>query len=272
MFDRLTQISHSVSPTIKDRRLEVFSDNSHVTMSTLVTNCKQKVEQNLIEADQSLINLKIPKEVLLRILSCLDIVSLCRCAQVSNYWNLLALDGSNWQQVDLFEFQTYVEGVVVENLSQRCGGFLKKLSLKGCENVGDETLEIFTSNCRNLENLNLHNCKKISDKTLNSLGKNSALLYFLDIYSCVKISDRGLRHLGNGCPLLTHIDISWCELISDSGIHSLTSGCPKLKSLIAKGLKKMTNVALESLGNNCSMLAVLDIHKCPVRNLDDVIC
>ena len=53
---------------------------------------------------------------------------------------------------------------MVENLSQRCGGFLKKLSLKGCENVGDETLEIFTSNCRNLENLNLHNCKKISDK------------------------------------------------------------------------------------------------------------
>ena len=29
--------------------------------------------------------------------------------QVSNYWNNLALDGSNWQKVDLFEFQTFVE-------------------------------------------------------------------------------------------------------------------------------------------------------------------
>ena len=25
------------------------------------------------------------------------------------YWNILALDGSNWQRVDLFDFQTDVE-------------------------------------------------------------------------------------------------------------------------------------------------------------------
>jgi len=36
-------------------------------------------------------------------------VSLCRCAQVSRAWNVLALDGSNWQKIDLFEFQTDVE-------------------------------------------------------------------------------------------------------------------------------------------------------------------
>ena len=27
------------------------------------------------------------------------------CLQVSKSWNVLALDGSNWQKVDLFEFQ-----------------------------------------------------------------------------------------------------------------------------------------------------------------------
>jgi len=37
------------------------------------------------------------------------VLALCRCAQVSKYWNLLALDGSNWQRVDLFIFQTDVE-------------------------------------------------------------------------------------------------------------------------------------------------------------------
>lgn len=36
-------------------------------------------------------------------------MSLCRCAQVSRAWNVLALDGSNWQKIDLFEFQTDVE-------------------------------------------------------------------------------------------------------------------------------------------------------------------
>ena len=53
--------------------------------------------------------------------------------QVSKPWNVLALDGSNWQKVDLFEFQVDIEGTVVENLAKRCGGFLKSLSLKGCQ-------------------------------------------------------------------------------------------------------------------------------------------
>ncbi|XP_015121775.1 F-box/LRR-repeat protein 20 [Diachasma alloeum] len=59
--------------------------------------------------DEAQINKKLPKELLLRILSYLDVVSLCRCAQVSKAWNVLALDGSNWQRIDLFDFQRDVE-------------------------------------------------------------------------------------------------------------------------------------------------------------------
>lgn len=44
-----------------------------------------------------------------RIFSYLDILALCRCAQVSKFWNVLALDGSNWQHVDLFTFQRDIE-------------------------------------------------------------------------------------------------------------------------------------------------------------------
>lgn len=56
-----------------------------------------------------MINLKLPKELLLRIFSFLDVTSLCRCAQVSKIWNCLALDGSNWQRIDLFNFQRDIE-------------------------------------------------------------------------------------------------------------------------------------------------------------------
>lgn len=59
--------------------------------------------------DEASINKKLPKELLLRIFSFLDVVSLCRCAQVSKAWNVLALDGSNWQRIDLFAFQKDVE-------------------------------------------------------------------------------------------------------------------------------------------------------------------
>lgn len=29
--------------------------------------------------------------------------------KVSKYWNILALDGSNWQKIDLFDFQRDIE-------------------------------------------------------------------------------------------------------------------------------------------------------------------
>jgi len=44
-----------------------------------------------------------------RVFSYLDVVSLCRCACVSKYWHQIALDGSNWQRVDLFHYQTCVK-------------------------------------------------------------------------------------------------------------------------------------------------------------------
>ena len=44
-----------------------------------------------------------------RVFSYLDVVSLCRSACVSKYWHQIALDGSNWQRVDLFHYQTCVK-------------------------------------------------------------------------------------------------------------------------------------------------------------------
>ncbi len=57
------------------------------------------------------------------------------------YWNTLALDGSNWQTIDLFDFQTDVNNNVVENIGKRCNDFLKTLRLESCKNVKDESIE-----------------------------------------------------------------------------------------------------------------------------------
>ena len=57
------------------------------------------------------------------------------------YWNTLALDGSNWQYVDLFDFQTDIKGSVVENLSRRCGSFLKNMSLENCKWISDDAIK-----------------------------------------------------------------------------------------------------------------------------------
>jgi len=193
-----------------------------------------RITKVFADQEEALINKKLPKELLLRVFSYLDVVSLCRSAQVSRAWNLLALDGSNWQKVDLFEFQVDVEGIVVENLAKRCGGFLKSLSLNGCQAVGDSALSIFAKNCPNIENLNLGSCSRLSDHTSQSLARHCRKLRMLDISSCNNMTDNSLRAIGRGCPMLMSVNLSWCEMMTAAGVAALAEGCRGLTTFISK--------------------------------------
>ncbi|NXI86726.1 FXL20 protein, partial [Rhipidura dahli] len=200
--------------------------------------------------DEAAINKKLPKELLLRIFSFLDVVTLCRCAQVSRAWNVLALDGSNWQRIDLFDFQRDIEGRVVENISKRCGGFLRKLSLRGCLGVGDNALRTFAQNCRNIEVLNLNGCTKITDATCTSLSKFCSKLRHLDLASCTSITNLSLKALSEGCPLLEQLIISWCDQVTKDGIQALVRGCGSLRALSLKGC---TQVGLGARAGICGV-------------------
>ena len=77
-------------------------------------------------------------------------------------------------------------GAVVENLAKRsvccaevrcsvlcrCGGFLRSLSLNGCQAVGDSALATFARNCPNIETLNLGSCGRVTDHTCSSLARH----------------------------------------------------------------------------------------------------
>lgn len=91
--------------------------NFYVAADTCVfrrrSNDKQKASQRTY-SQVCLVNFAIIPHLetyflVSRIFSYLDVVTLCRCAQVSKLWNELALDGMNWQRIDLFDFQTDVE-------------------------------------------------------------------------------------------------------------------------------------------------------------------
>jgi len=240
----------------------VHQSNGHSSSTT-----HWKISRVFAENDEALINRKLPKELLLRAFSFLDVVSLCRCAQVSKSWNVLALDGSNWQKVDLFEFQVDVEGTVVENLARRCGGFLKSLSLNGCQAVGDSALSTFAQHCNNIERLNLRNCKKLSDRTCQFLARHCSKLQVLDVSSCSSLSDNSLRALAHGCPQLVSVNISWCELLTAQGVGALAEGCNKLRTFISKGCLHIGDLALFHLGRFCTNLEQVNFQGC--RNIMD---
>ncbi|XP_040571299.1 F-box/LRR-repeat protein 20 [Lepeophtheirus salmonis] len=244
------------------------SDVYQVSRNGSTANSWSKLGNRVFgEGDESLINRKLPKELLLRIFSHLDVVSLCRCAQVSKSWNVLALDGSNWQRVDLFEFQIDIEGVVVENIARRCGGFLRELSLRGCQAVGDNALATFSQHCNNIESLNLKYCKKITDRTAQSLSLYCHKLQYLDLSSCSAISDLSLTALSQGCNNIYHLDISWCDLVTAKGLKALSDGCRKLQHFISKGCLHISDEALIHLARNCKLLQTVNIQGC--RNVQD---
>lgn len=227
----------------------------------------RQVSQISITDDDAPINRKLPKELLLRIFSFLDVVTLCRCAQVSKYWNLLALDGSNWQRVDLFQFQVDVKAPVVENISKRCGGFLKALSLKGCQNITDDALQKFAEQCRNIEELNFDKCKNLTDLTCKSLGHHSKKLVHLDLTSCPSMTDEALKAISEGCHNLEHINVSWCSEISNDGLEALARGCLKLQDFICKGNNQITDVGVGHIAQHCKNIRRIDLHSC--QNVTD---
>uniref|UniRef100_A0A672R7J2 F-box/LRR-repeat protein 2-like n=1 Tax=Sinocyclocheilus grahami TaxID=75366 RepID=A0A672R7J2_SINGR len=222
-------------------------------------------------SDEALINKKLPKELLLRIFSFLDVVTLCRCAQVSKAWNVLALDGSNWQKIDLFNFQTDIEGRVVENISKRCGGFLRQLSLRGCLSVADASMKTFAQNCRNIEHLNLNGCTKITDSTCISLSKFCSKLRQLDLTSCVSITNHALKvHTSIQTHTLTYYYavVKYCKYtqckfqITDDGFVSLCRGCHKLQMVCVSGCSNITDASLTALGLNCLQIKILEAARC----------
>uniref|UniRef100_A0A1I7VU58 F-box/LRR-repeat protein 20 n=1 Tax=Loa loa TaxID=7209 RepID=A0A1I7VU58_LOALO len=119
---------------------------------------------------------------------------------------------------------------VVENLAKRCGGFLKRLSLRGCENVQENALRSFTLKCPNIEHLSLYKCKRVTDS--------------------------------EGCKNLEYLNISWCENVQNRGVQAVLQGCPKLSTLICRGCEGLTETAFAEMRNFCCQLRTVNLLGC----------
>lgn len=203
--------------------------------------------------DQALIDKILPRELLLKVFSFLDVVSLCRAAQVSRAWNSLALDGSNWQRVDLFSFQTEVNSPVIQRLSSRTGGFLHAISLRGCRSLTDDALAELARSCPNLEVLDLNDCKNLTDATCEAIATYCSNLVSLNL-SGLSITDRSLHSLSTSEPLalkLSHLNLSFCSALTWRGLLKLLAGPASFQSSLSNNSSVASNATTTStLTNN----------------------
>lgn len=77
---------------------------------------------------------------------------------------------------------------MIENLSKRCGGFLRKLSLRGCQSISDDSMKTLACSCNNLEDINLNECKKLTDKCVRIDFKRITCTYL-----CIPLSPTGSK-------------------------------------------------------------------------------
>lgn len=219
--------------------------------------------KNEKETSSDLINSMLPKELILRIFSFLDIVSLCRCAQVCKYWNKLALDPDNWRNITLFSLRHKVRGVVIENLALRYGSYIRRINLRGCKAVTDMSMLTVFRYCRLLEELSLDDCNQLTDNTCTSLSFFCPLIVHLNLASC-NVSNLSLEAIGQNCPNLKLIDISNCNRITPKGIESLVKKCKNLLSFIsvACGPNTINDEALAVIGEHCHQLKLINLNGC----------
>ncbi|CAD7673238.1 unnamed protein product [Nyctereutes procyonoides] len=265
--------------------------NSLISLSSVYIG-KEEIKLVMF-VDEMIVSGENPKksDKIFIIFSFLDIVTLCRCAQISKAWNILALDGSNWQRIDLFNFQTDVEGRVVENISKRCGGFLRKLSLRGCIGVGDSSLNTcyslsrfcsklkhldltscvsitnsslkgISEGCRNLEYLNLSWCDQITKDGIEALVRGCRGLKALLLRGCTQLEDEALKHIQNYCHELVSLNLQSCSRITDEGVVQICRGCHRLQALCLSGCSNLTDASLTALALNCPRLQILEAARC----------
>ncbi|KAI8441673.1 hypothetical protein MSG28_015213 [Choristoneura fumiferana] len=177
------------------------------------------------------------------------------------------------------------EGPVIENISQRCGGFLRQLSLRGCEGIADGSMKTLA---QLLTHVNVSWCQSITENGVEALARGCPKLKSFICRGCKQVNDRAVSCLATYCPdlevlnvqgcdscrMLERMDLeecvlitdtlSHCELITDNGIKQLSMSPCAAEHLTVLGLDNcplVTDGALEHL-TSCHNLQLIELYDC----------
>ncbi|CAB1350632.1 unnamed protein product [Coregonus sp. 'balchen'] len=195
-------------------------------------------------SDEAPINKKLPKELLLRIFSNLDVITLCRCAQVS--------------KAAEFEGMSQCGRRIHENCRN-----IEVLNLNGCTKITDSTCLSLSKFCCKLRQLDLTSCVSVTNHSLKALSDGCSILETLNLSWCDQITRDGIEALARGCNSLRGLFLRGCtQQITDDGLVTLCRGCHKLQILCVSGCSNITDASLTALGLNCPRLKILEAARC----------
>ncbi len=135
---------------------------------------------------------------------------------------------------------------------------LTKLDISCCQEITDVGLEKIAK-LKNLNYLNLSNTN-LSDKALTIIASSLKKLSFIDFTNCENITDEGVKSFVTSYPYFSSINLG-CLNITDQAIESIVT-MPKITSIEFGYCGKITDNGIENIANNIPNLTFLGLNGC----------
>ncbi|TDH68500.1 hypothetical protein CCR75_005561 [Bremia lactucae] len=170
---------------------------------------------------------------------------------------LITKNAESLRVVDLLGCHT-IRGEDIRTLAQ-CSQ-LRDLSLWGCHNVDNASIEHVIQHCSQLERLNLRYAHKVDDKVVASIALHLKELKDLNLRYCYKVSDKGVASLCESLPRLRSLNLSQCARLTDAAIMRVATSMTCLKELRLWGCIKLTSNSVLSISEGLPELTLLDLR------------
>lgn len=222
----------------------------------------------------------LPKDILLRIFSFLDVESLLMSSKVSRLWKSLTSKPCVWEDVVISGNTSFD---LLDAMTAHCGSSMRKLHVEwdtwnvlalhklitGGSNievidirrtrVKDLTLRVIALNCKKLRCLNMDNANLVTLEGIEALCRNCNSLESLYLKGA-RIGDEEIETIARACPHLLSFRVGYRDLdVSPKSLRLLASSCPELRKVIIDDCNTFTDEHVTELASNCSGLTHLTI-------------
>ncbi len=197
------------------------------------------------------------------------------------------------EEIDL-SYCTVKDDAIIA-LAEALGSRLKKLTLMGCYEVGNEAIFALARHCECLESISLNELGRLSDGAIGVLtrSKCGSTLLELDVGSCTGLSDTAFWNIGRmrqlkelacfnvnitgsglrglvSLPALRTLDMTNCHLLSDEEMAAILPNAVFTTTLEELELSEtdVSTPTVKLVLKKMSALRVLHMSGCPVLSTD----